>query len=119
MRMMPRARAGFTLVETLVAMLLVSAVALPSSLWLYRSRTNHAAWERFQAVQSLEQRMNRAILLRGGRDGAPDTAPGGISFELRVEDGGDSERLILGIARDRRGRVLVDLKVPLFERGGT
>ena len=104
--------------ETLVAMLLVSAVALPASLWLYRSRANNAAWERFQAVQLLEQRMHRAFLLRYERNwsGTMDSAPG-LRFDIRVEEEAGEFRL-LGTARNRRGRAVVSLEASFFERGG-
>lgn len=109
---------GFTLVETVVAMILVSAVILPVSLWLYRSRVNHAAWERFQATQMLEQRMNRAVLLRFSRDWS-EQPPGaaGLRFIIRVEDEA-GERRLLGKAQDRRGKDVVSLEATLFERGG-
>lgn len=108
---------GFTLVETLVAMILVSAVALPASLWLYRSRMHHAAWDRFRAVQALEDRMNRAVLLRDTRDwsGAAEGTPYRLEIRAREEGG---ERRLIGTARDRRGRVLAVLEADLFERGG-
>lgn len=114
---MRRGSAGFTLVETVVAMLLVSVVALPASLWLYRSRANHAAWERFHAAQALERRMNRALLVRHVRDQGFQAGPPGLSLELRLVEG-DGERRILGVARDRRGRAILDLEAVLFERGG-
>lgn len=109
---------GFTLVETVVAMILVSAVALPASLWLYRSRMNHAAWERFRAVQWLEHRMNRAVLLRYSRDWREtmDREPG-LRFEIRVEEDA-GERRLMGTAKDRGGRTLVTLEGSVFERGG-
>jgi prepilin-type N-terminal cleavage/methylation domain-containing protein len=112
----PRQR-GFTLVETLVALILVSAVALPASLWLYRSRTHAAAWERFRAVQALEDRMNRAVLLRADRDWSGEDAGTGLRLEIRAEEDG-AERRLIGTAEDRRGKVLVTLEAALFERGG-
>jgi type II secretory pathway component PulJ len=107
---------GFTLVETLVAMLLVSAVVLPASLWLYRTRTHHAAWERFRATQLLEDRMNRALLLRPDRDQRErEEGPTGLRFEIEVEEEGDETRLI-GKAVNHRGRTVVTLEAALFER---
>lgn len=115
---MKRARqGGFTLVETLVALILVSAVALPASLWLYRSRMHHAAWDRFRAVQALEDRMNRAVLLRADGDWSGTPEGTGYRLEIRAEEDGGERRLI-GTAKDRRGKVLVTLEAALFERGG-
>jgi prepilin-type N-terminal cleavage/methylation domain-containing protein len=108
---------GFTLVETLVALILVSAVALPASLWLYRSRMHHAAWDRFRAVQALEDRMNRAVLLRADRDWSGTARGDAYRLEIRVEKEGPERRLV-GTAKDRRGKVLVTLEAGLFDRGG-
>jgi hypothetical protein len=106
------------LVETLVAMLLVSAVVLPASLWLYRTRTHHAAWERFRATQLLEDRMNRALLLRPDRDQRDrEEGPAGLRFEIEVEEEGDETRLI-GKAINPRGRTVVTLEAALFDRDG-
>jgi hypothetical protein len=105
------------LVETLVAMLLVSAVVLPASLWFYRTRTHHAAWERFRATQLLEHRMNRALLLRPDRDQRDrEEGPAGLRFEIRVEEAADEKRLI-GTAVNHRGRTVVTLEAALFDRG--
>lgn len=109
---------GFTLVETLVAMVLVSAVLLPTSLWLYRSRMNHAAWERFQATQLLELRMNRAVLLRPDRNWSePMPEAAGLRFIIHLEDETGGRRIV-GKAVDRRGKDVVTLEATLFERGG-
>lgn len=110
-------RAGFTLVETLVAMLLVAAIVLPASLWLYRTRTHHAAMERFRAVQQLEHRMNRAMLLRpdrGLRD--REAGPAGLRFEIRVKEEAGERRLV-GTAVNPRGRAVVTLEAAVYERG--
>lgn len=109
---------GFTLVETLMAMVIVAAVLLPASLWFYRSRTNHAAWERFRAVQLLEDRMNRAVLLRESPalgEQVPGLPP--LRIEIRIEDQGGGRRMV-GTAKDGRGKVLARLETMLFNRGG-
>lgn len=115
--MRPAPQRGFTLVETLVAMILVSAVALPASLWLYRTRVHNAAWDRFRVVQALEDRMNRAVLLRAERDwsGAAEGTP--FRLEIRVSGGGGERRLV-GTARDRGGKTVVTLESVLFDRDG-
>lgn len=113
----PRRQAGFTLVETVVAMILVSAVVLPASLWLYRSRMNHAAWERFHAVQQLEDRMNRAFLQRDARglSGQVQGLPI-LRFEIRAVDEA-GERRLLGEVRDAKGRSIATLETVIFEAG--
>lgn len=113
-----RRNGGFTLVETLVAMIVVTAVVLPASLWLYRSRTNHAAWERFRAVQFLEDRMNRAMLLRKA-PALGEQMPGlpACRIEIRAEDKRDGRRMV-GMAKDGRGRILASMETMLFDRGG-
>lgn len=54
-------RRGFTVLEILVAMVLATAVLLPSSLWLYKKRVNQAAY-RSLLVQDSVAAMLRADL---------------------------------------------------------
>ena len=107
-------RRGFTLVETLVAMALVSAVLLPGSFWLYGSRTSQAARERFRALQLLEVEMNRSLVLHLEKDVSEEIpGPPYLRLEIRsVRDG--SETRLLGSARDRQGRVVTRLEAAFF-----
>lgn len=107
---------GFTLVETLVALAVVSAVVLSTSLWLHKNRTNQAAFRRFEAIQELEMRMNRAFLLkRDRRLGLPATGEQGWQYRIRLEKG-DGESILLGAVEDRHGKTIVELQVPLFSQ---
>lgn len=105
---------GFTLVETLVAMSLVGAVLLPTCFWLYQSRTSREAMMRFRAVQALEMRMNRALLLRQEKEWSEEVPdPGYLRFEIRpVRDGWETR--LLGTAKDRKGRVVARLQAGWF-----
>ena len=105
---------GFTLVETLVAMVLVSTVLLPASFWLYRSRTSEAAWDRFRAVQVLEMKMNRAWLQHLEQDWA-EVIPGSqrLRLEIRLVADGAETRL-MGTVRDRKGKVITSLESVYF-----
>lgn len=108
---------GFTLVETMVAMILVAVVVMPVTLWLYKSRVNQAARIRFEAVQGLEDRMNRALLLRIDRDKTEEIkGPPAIRYVIRVAEDGDERRLV-GEAKDGKGRVVTSLEAVLFKRG--
>ncbi len=105
---------GFTLVETLVAMVLVSAVLLPASFWLYRSRTSEAAWDRFRAVQILEMKINRAWIQRQEQDGSEEI-PGSQHLRLEihvVKDG--AETRLMGTVRDRKGKPVTSLDAAYF-----
>ncbi len=106
---------GFTLIEALVALSLVGAVLLPSCLWLYQSRTSRAAMDRFRATQALELRMNRAVLLHQETDWSEEIPdPGYLRFEIHpLRDG--AEMRLLGTAKDRQGRVLIQLQAGYFE----
>jgi prepilin-type N-terminal cleavage/methylation domain-containing protein len=107
---------GFTLVETLVALAIVTAVALPASLWFQRNRVNQAAWMNFEAVQGLELRMNRAYLLRRGDNlGMPSNEVGPLQYRIRLE-GRETEKHLTGIAQDAHGKVILQLSAPIFER---
>jgi prepilin-type N-terminal cleavage/methylation domain-containing protein len=107
---------GFTLVETLVAMLIVSVAALPASLWLYRSRANHAAWERFHTLQMLEHRMNRAMVLRLDQDWSEQVqGPPNRRFVIRVKNE-SGERRLSGEALNEQGKAMVTLEAVLFDR---
>ena len=109
-----RSRQGFTLVETLVALALISAVMLPASFWLYRSRTSEAAWERFRAVQVLEMKMNRALLERWEKDRSEEIpGPGYLRLQIRVVQDG-AETKLLGSASDRKGRPITSLEAAYF-----
>lgn len=109
-------RGGFTLLETLIAMVLVGAVLLPISLWLYRSQTTRAALEKFRAVQQLEIQMNRAVLLRRDRNWNQESqAPGSFHFQITVQDQA-GERKLIGVAKDSRGKVITTLETVLFDR---
>jgi prepilin-type N-terminal cleavage/methylation domain-containing protein len=105
---------GFTLVETLIAMSLASAVLLPASLWLYHSSASRAALEKFRANQALETEMNRALILKRADDAVTEfREPGYLRLEIRVDRDGKETRL-LGTARDRKGRVLSALQGAWF-----
>lgn len=110
-----RGQTGFTLVETLVAMILVSAALLPTCVWLYKSEASRAAWNRFQAVQMLEDKMNRAFLVRLDHD-ETDEIPGPqfLRIDIRVLQKSGEIRL-MGTARDRKGRIVAALEVDNFE----
>jgi hypothetical protein len=96
---------------------LVSAILLPASFWLYRSRTSQAAWERFRAVQLLEMRMNRAFLIRPDKDWSEEIPdPGYLRLEIHPVTDGPETRL-LGTAKDRKGKVLVKLQSGFFGAG--
>lgn len=115
-RIRPAARmSGFTLIETLIALSLVGAVLLPSSVWLYQSRNSRSAWERFRAVQGLEMRMNRALLLRQEKDSKEEVAgPRYLRYEIRLLKDGEETRL-LGLALDRKGGIVARLQGGYFE----
>ncbi len=55
---------GFTLVEILIALMLVSGFLVPLSGWLYKNHVNQRALDRFCALGLLEREMNRAFLER-------------------------------------------------------
>ncbi|MDB5050703.1 MAG: hypothetical protein JWO30_3774 [Fibrobacteres bacterium] len=110
-----RGSGGFTLVETLVAMSLVCAVLLPACFWLYQSRASRAAWERFHALQILEMKMNRAVLLRQGTDWSGEVPePGYLRLEIKAVRDGAETRLV-GTAKDRKGRLVTGLQAAYFE----
>lgn len=108
---------GFTLVETLVAMGLISAVLLPACFWLYRSQASRAAGERFHALQVLETRMNRAQVACPERDIREEiTGHGYMRLEIRISHQG-SEAHLSGSIRNRKGRVLANLQSACFKGG--
>jgi prepilin-type N-terminal cleavage/methylation domain-containing protein len=110
----PGGRSGFTLMETLIAMTLAAAVLLPASFWLYQSRTSRAAMEKFRATQALEDRMNRAVLLRLERDRTEEAhLPGYVRLIFHVVRNAEETR-IEGRAEDRRGRTLAELQAAYF-----
>jgi len=106
--------AGFTLVETLVAMTLAATILLPASFWLYHSRASRAAWDKFRATQALESELNRAVLLRWDHDASREvTSPLYLKLSLHFERNADETR-ILGQALDRQGRPLAQLEAGYF-----
>ena len=108
---------GFTLVETLIALILVGAVLLPASFWLYRSWVGRAAWQRFQAGQALEMRMNRVFLLRPEQDISEEIkTPVALRIEIRLVRNGPEMRR-MGTARDKWGKILSRLEAAHFEGG--
>jgi prepilin-type N-terminal cleavage/methylation domain-containing protein len=107
-------KSGFTLVETLIAMSLVGAVLLPACAWLYQSRTSRSAWERFRALQGLEMRMNRALLLKQEKKWIEEIPGSGyLRYEIEAIRDGEETRL-LGVALDRKGRVVTRLQAGYF-----
>jgi prepilin-type N-terminal cleavage/methylation domain-containing protein len=105
---------GFTLIESLVALGLVSAILLPTSLWLYRSKASHAAWSRFDATQALEIRMNRALVLRAAKDVIEEIQqPRYLRIEIRAKTDGPEVKL-LGVAKDRKEKILARQEACLF-----
>jgi prepilin-type N-terminal cleavage/methylation domain-containing protein len=110
-------RRGFTLIETLVALILVTSVALPASLWFYRSRMNQAAMERFKAVQLLESKMNRALLGRLEKHYQESISLGGIKqLEIRHKRDGD-EHYLFGRVIHSSGKEVATMEAVWFERG--
>ena len=107
---------GFTLIETLIALSLASAILLPASLWLYHSRASRAALVKFHATQALEQEMNRALLLRPDHDVTTERLGHGyLRMRIRAVRDGKENRLI-GTAFDRQGRSLAVLRATWFAR---
>lgn len=105
---------GFTLAETLIALILVSTVLLPASYWLYRSRASRSAVERFHALQALEARMNRAELLCLDKDlGATLWDPEYMQLRIRMVTEGPETQL-LGSIQNRKGKTLVRLQAACF-----
>ncbi len=105
---------GFTLIETIVALTLVGSVLLPTCLWLYQSKTSHAALDRFRAAQFLEIKLNRAIILRQNKDWSEEISePGYLRLEIKVGNDGHEIRL-MSTAKDRQGRVLAQLQGAYF-----
>jgi hypothetical protein len=102
------------LVETLVALILVSAVLLPSSYWLFHNRTSGAAWKKFRAVQILELKMNRALLQRLDRDWTEEiSGPDYLRLEIHITHDGPESRLV-GLAFDRQGQLVTELDGAYF-----
>lgn len=111
---MARNERGFTLIETLVALTLASAVLLPASLWLYHSHASRAALAKFHAVQALEAEMNRALLLRLDHDAASERRePFPLRLRVRAVRDGKETRLI-GTAQDRQGRIIAGMQAAWY-----
>lgn len=114
MRIAKPGERGFTLVETLIAMTLASAVLLPASFWLYHSRASRAAWDKFRATQALESELDRAVLLRWDHDATREmSSPFYLKLIVHIERNADETR-ILGQALDRQGRPLAELQSGYF-----
>ena len=101
------------MVETLVAMGIVSAVLLPAGFWLYKSRAGRAAAEKFQATQALEMQMHRAFLLRLKKDwsGEAGSPPFRLDIKVATREG---ETRLLGTAKNREGKIICRLEADLF-----
>ena len=107
-------RGGFTLIEVLVALGIISVVLLPTSLWLYSSKTSRAALEKFHATQALEMQMNRAFLLRQDKNWNGDVkVPEFFRLEINVENK-DGETRLLGMAKNRDGKIVCHLESDFF-----
>lgn len=105
---------GFTLVETVIALILATTILVPASLWLYHSRASRAALARFHAAQALEAEMHKAQLLRRADDAASEIAgPPWLRVEIGAVADGD-EMLLIGTATDRRGVPLARLRSAWF-----
>lgn len=57
-----RNRKGFTLLEVLIALALLTALAVPTGLWFYKSQLHQRAERRYYAHQVLEREMLKAYL---------------------------------------------------------
>ena len=115
MSIIKRPQSGFTFIETLMALILVSSILLPTSFWLYRSHTSQAAWEHFRATQLLEINMNRAFVLQQNKDAFVEIpGPNYLRLEIHAQKDGEEIRLF-GKAYNRKGRVIVQLQTAFFQ----
>ncbi len=111
-----KSKQGFTLIETLIALCLASAVLLPTSLWFYRSHASRAAYEKFQATQELERSMQRTFLLGLEQDWKDEVLLPGLPLPYRLEIrvlAKNGEIRYLGSAKNHEG-VICHLEVDRF-----
>ncbi len=105
---------GFSLIETLIAMIIASVFLFPLSAWFYRRTENQAATEKFMATQILENRLQRAYLLKPHSvfleqmSAAPFLQ---IKIDI-VKDG--KETILRGIASNKQGKVISQLQMDYF-----
>lgn len=105
---------GFTLIEALIAFVVVAVVVVPGSHWIYKVRKQSQEIRKLEALQALQWKMNRAVMT-GSIENAPGTDRGlsGASFEIKFEKSFSDTRMI-GTVRDKSGKTISTLSFPWF-----
>ncbi len=117
---------GFTLVETLIAMVLATAFLVPLSTWLYKNHVNQRALNRFCALSLLETELHRAFLQREEKTIFKEyEVPCRCRVEIEPELIGDEVKLsgkVLGLSGPPLGRMTISYfgrKSPLVPKTST